>query len=446
MKISNNLTWIIVGGLALFGLAAVILNRKAAKEINWSHTFSDDGKEPFDLFVTLALLRHFPGTDTVRNLTDKIALGLPDVAGASPANYIFIGEALYADSLDQERLLSFVKKGNTAFMGAEVLPFTLLDSIYLDQCAEPDTADMKKDMLHGKWSRYFSQGSWRVDSVCYANLTHPQLRTSGQIRFKYPRHNRYATEYWWDYFDTLAIKKCDPSLNNATALGTLDTNYVNFVKIPYGKGAFYLHTNPLFFTNYFMLDADKEQYAAKVFSHLSPGIIYWDARSRISRAVGESLNGNNKWNKQGPLQYILSQRALAYAWYIFLSLIFLYFIFYAKRRQRPIPQRSDKINASLAFVQTIGRMYFSERNFLKVAHRQLKHFRTFARERFNLTSKEIDEDFIKNLSLKSGADEPSIRHIASLEQKIVAGTAVENDLIELNQALQLFYQQSLRRS
>ena len=56
----------------------------------------------------------------------------------------------------------------------------------------------------------------------------------------------------------------------------------NFLKIQYGKGAVFVHTNPVVFTNYFLLK-DTYSYTEQVFSYLPSSTILLDPH-KIGRA------------------------------------------------------------------------------------------------------------------------------------------------------------------
>ena len=441
MDLNKTTSYIIITAAVLLLLTAFVLMRDKEKEYDWEETYLEDSKEPFGSFVLRELIKsYFPG-ESVTDLKDKIAKSLPDTFTGKPANYIFLGPAIFTDSLDLEKLIHFVHNGNNAFIAAEILPNYLMRTIYSDDCTILDSSGINERKFRRSFAGFLFNSVIR-DSVCFTNFTHPQLAETHPLKYAYPKHSNYFDHYTWDFFDTLAIQHCSADDMNATVLGVLDTNYVNFVKIPYDKGTFYIHTNPLFFTNYYMIDAEKAKYAAKVFSHLQPGTIYWDKKSRVPRSVGESLNGmgNNKWNKEGPLKYILSQPSLAWAWYIFLSLILLYILFLAKRRQRIIPVLEDKSNTSLEFIRAIGKMYFAQGNHISVCIRQLKHFRTFVREQYHLSSKDMDTDFIEALSTKSGVHLDQVQYIAGFEQKLKILDITEDTMVALHQALQSFYQ------
>jgi hypothetical protein len=230
-------------------------------------------------------------------------------------------------------------------------------------------------------------------------------------------------------------------------LGTFNNKYVNFVKIDYGKGSFYIHNNPIIFTNYFLLDSNHLRYASKIFGHLSNGAIYWDPTSRVPAATGQKMNDSNNKNKNrqfdedSPLQYILSQPALAWAWYLFLASILLYMIFAAKRVQRFIPVLPQKTNDSLGFIKTVGRVYFVQNDSVKLCAEMLQYFQTFIRERYRIPGHFLDKDTPAQTTLiaKSGMDAKIVCTISDYERRIVNRNIAEKDAVELYRLLKIFY-------
>src|SRR4030095_15629147 len=102
--------------------------------------------------------------------------------------------------------------------------------------------------------------------------------------------------------------------------------YANFIKVPYKEGNFFIHLQPVAFTNYHLLKDNHDEYAQKVLAYLPKGQIYWAVKDQDGLLASGS-----------PLRYVLSQPALRWAWYLFLGGMLIFMIFNAKRRQRIIP-------------------------------------------------------------------------------------------------------------
>ena len=207
--------------------------------------------------------------------------------------------------------------------------------------------------------------------------------------------------------------------------------------MPFGKGNFYIHCNPIVFSNYFQVEKNNIEYTSKVLSYLEPGDIIWD---EYSKTTYNSEFQNNEQQQEGPLKFILSQTSLRWAWYVMLIALILFIIFRTKRMQQSIPVLEPNENKSLEFVQTIGRMYYIRKNHKQLALQKIKLFLHFINEKYQLATHTPDEIFIQKLVMKSEISANSIQSIFK-HAKYIDNTddVTDNDLIELHKLLEHFY-------
>lgn len=422
-------TLFIFAGIVLLLLSIFFINNSQKDKWRWELTYKEDDKNPYGMYVLHELLKNFGMQMT--DLKDYVSKSLPqDVRGA---NYVFVGEALYLDSLDTQRLMKFASNGNRVFISSEVVPFILFNAIYDNTC---------QSFMYNKYN-YSDQR----DRLITLNFTHPKLRE--EKPFEYPFVMQYDTmhKYWYTIDTTTACTRLDGQIS---VLGLVNDFKANFIKIRVGEGEIYLHSTPLAFTNYHLVNDTSLRYAQKVFSHLNPsGAIYWDVRGRVARKVGESMNRRNRGERGGnqnprleedsPLKYVLSEPALRWAWYLFLGLIVTYMIFHAKRKQRIIPILAKKKNASLEFVRTVGQMYFIQNDSSGLCELKIKQFRTFVKERYHLSAREMNEEFIQTLAQKAAIPSERIQRIVSYEKRIKNLDITESALISLHELLDNFY-------
>jgi hypothetical protein len=208
--------------------------------------------------------------------------------------------------------------------------------------------------------------------------------------------------------------------------------------VPYGKGSFYFHTNPIIFTNYYLKTDDGYAYAQKSFSHLNKGKIYWDEFHKVFTT--ENSGGGSGFSKS-PIKLVLANRSLKWAWYLTLSLIGFYIIFFAKRKQRPVPVLEKNVNTSLEFVKTVGTLYFRKNQHRRLIKLKLRYFFSFVRQKYFISTGKINEDLLRKISLKSGIDYELIKKIFAeynlanrYDRQIDA-----DDLIRLHALLEHFY-------
>jgi hypothetical protein len=417
--------YILLGAVIIALTALFIYTRKEQKQFNWEETYLEKIKEPYGSYVIHEILKSYFPDKKLEDLKEHIAKALPKPDSLKEfANYVFVGDGFFADTADTDKLLFFVQEGNKAFIAANAMPNYLLESIFKDSCVDEDS---EYNHFRTNW----------VDSA-NLNFNHPQLIENKPFKYDFLIAGK-KRNYDWSYIDTLR-GECTEGSKNITPLGSFNDENVNFIKVGYGKGFVFIHSNPIVFTNFHLLDSTKLRYAAKAFSHLTAGTIYWDTRSRVSRDIIRKMNGSNvRLEKDGPLKYILAQPALRWAWFIFLALIGLYLIFAAKRQQRPIPVLEDKSNTSLEFIQTIGQMYFRQGEHIRLCDMMLKQFQTFVRERYHLATRDMNEDFMNTLAAKSDIPLDIIRHIVGYKNLIYRNSLTEDSMIDFHQTLNRFY-------
>ncbi len=165
----------------------------------------------------------------------------------------------------------------------------------------------------------------------------------------------------------------------------------NFIKIKWGAGNFYLHSEPLILTNYYLLKPGSEFYVQNVFSYLPDRRTIW-----FTDATSESSSS--------PLRFILSQPPLRYAWWLFLASLLMFVIFNVKRRQRIIPVIEPLPNKSVEFVRSIGNLYLQEGDFHDMMAKKAQYFLHKVRTELLMDTRVLDEHFAAKLSLKTGSD------------------------------------------
>ncbi len=415
--------------LQIFFLVLVLLliatalywTNSGRQRYSWYENYRPDNRDPYGAYIAHELLRNYTHNKALHDLDKRVAVALPKTADTTGnANYVFVGEAAYFDSADVQRLSRFMEAGNRVFVSSQVIPFSLLRQVHDTLC----NAFMLNRLRYDK----------NYDTLVNLNLTHPQLqRKKGWAFERIDQFKRVG--YEWSYFSDTATN-CTEIDQRIITLGTLDTEYVNFVKINFGKGQLLLHTTPLVFANITLLDSQRLQYAEKVWSHLhQSGDVYWDTKSQVAQSVAENLNNpdrhGNNLSTDSPLRYILSQPALTWAWYLFLASVALYFFFAAKRRQRIIEVLKPKRNASLAFLRTIGSMYFARGNHAAIGAMQFRDFQQFARERYRLQGREWNDEQLATLAQRSGIQ------AADIDAIMQADTLLQNEMTD--KALEKLY-------
>ena len=418
----QNQGWIVLGVIALLLLGFFVYQNSNNKQHNWKMDFEEESKEPYGTLVIKEIIEKAVVTDSFLVLDKKIGENLPEnFEGTS--SYIFIGEALLLDSSDVERLLDFVSNGNTAFISSMTIPDLLMDEVYYPSC----------DTLY--WEDYIVY----YDTAVITNFVHPDLQVTQNFSFPYVRNNRIFNTYWQQLPPHIFCKV----EKYPTIISQSPDSIVDMALFPYGNGAFYLQTSPIAFTNFYQTKKHGQVYTEKVFSHLQKETIYWDEFSNVPAAIGRNKNWANNdplAPKDGPLDYILSQPPLAWAWYLLLALGLLYLLFRAKRRQRMIPVLEQNRNTSLEFISTIGRLHFTGKNHRRIALQQMDLLEGFIRTKYKLSAQEKTTDFIKKLSISSEIEEAVLQKMFLLQTNIKSSNfTTDKTLIQLHQLTDYFY-------
>ncbi|MET3035109.1 DUF4350 domain-containing protein [Chryseobacterium sp. NRRL B-14859] len=168
-----------------------------------------------------------------------------------------------------------------------------------------------------------------------------------------------------------------------------NTDQANFIKVKFGKGTIYAHSEPLFLTNYYLLKPGNVKYAQDVFSYLPERETVWfvESKSKVSRFF---------------MRFVLSNPALKYAWWTFLGGLILFIFFNAKRKQRIVPVIEPLRNTSVDFVKSIGNLYLQEGDFHDMMAKKAQYFLNKVRIDLLIDTQNLDEEFAKKLHLKTG--------------------------------------------
>ena len=419
----------IILGLGILFLLALLVwaVRGQQQKFSWRETFKIDSKEPYGLYGLYSLVDNLSGIRDSRTLKDSLAGNLPADVTDGPANYVFVGGGLFMRPQDRDELLAFVKAGNTAFLSANVLPFDLMFYLYYEEC----------DYL--PWDGY----SEYIDSTIALNFEHSSLQRAIDFHYTFIRDFK-AIQRQWHYFPDDYF--CDAE-NGLISIGKTSTGLTNMVQVPYGEGYFYLHSQPIVFTNYYLVKKEGREYAQRALSHLSDGPVYWDEFSRVPEQMARRQNQEyrstpeQRLQEQSPLQYILEQPPLAWAWYTLVAMGLLYMLFRTKRRQRVIPVYHAPRNTSMQFLQTIGFLYYQKGSHQQVAVEAIKLLRTFVKERYGLQWRNQSEEFVQQLSNRSGVEHSLVEAIAKDVHNIPRYTGlVETELVKFHQRLERFYE------
>lgn len=373
----------------------IYLDAVRPKPIDWSPSYNMAHKMPYGLYVFDQEAHRLLPQHKIQKISQSLyeylnpvySKNVPKIKGT----VLHICDEYHIDDTSTKELFYFVAKGNNAFLSVENLPKIFTDSLKI----ETEAAKEFNQKLN-----------------CW--LTNKNLGTQ-----KY-NLNKDAGNFYFSSIDTLTT----------TVLGYQGTDKnknVNFIKVPYKKGNFYIHLQPVTFTNYHLLKDNHAEYAEKILAYLPKGNVYWLTKDQ-----------NGLLESGSPLRYMLSQPALKWAWYLFLIGILIFMIFNAKRRQRIIPILKPLQNTTVDFTKTIGNLYYQEGNHQNLIDKKIIYFLERIRNDYLIETAVLDENFIKKLHIKTGKEIKDIEHLVYLinYQRKSYHQSIESDLIEINNAIE----------
>ncbi|MEO6188165.1 MAG: hypothetical protein ABIO82_04220, partial [Ginsengibacter sp.] len=226
-----------------------------------------------------------------------------------------------------------------------------------------------------------------------------------------------------------------------TVLGVNEMNEPNFVVLFSGRGRIYLHVAPRIFGNYFLLTNDNYKYFEQVISWLRPDPkdIYWDEYYKNSGTSGRRRGNSPNDDKFSTLSVIKQHTPLLWAFWIAVTGLLLFIFFNIKRKQRVIPVVSPNVNSTVAFTETIGRLYLQKKDNRHIAEKMITYFYEHLRHHYFIGTVTVSEEFINSLSGKSGVSKESTKELFSFITQILAQEKVDDlELMRLNTEIENF--------
>lgn len=325
----------------------------------------------------------------------------------SAAAYIIIANTVKPDEQELDALLNYAANGNHIFISSADIGENLLDSFHL-KASEEENIFQQEDSLTVRL--------WHPETFDELSFTYPGLPLGNSFR------------------------SMDTSITNI--LGNDRNGHANFVKFTYpGGGSVSIHIAPAAFTNFFLLHKDNKQYLDLALSSIPDSVhqVRWDDYFR------HHINGQDDSERSGfsKLSAFINHPVLSWAFWLTLILFAIIYLFESKRKQRPVPVVQSLGNASLDFVQTIGRLYYQRKDNKNLALKMSAHFLGHIRTKYNLSTTLTDELFAQKLAFKSGLSLEIVQGITLFINQIEKKSAVsDSELLSFNNQIDQFYKQA----
>lgn len=372
---------------------------KTKKTTNWTKNYEKLNKNPFSLYLayeSLPLL--FPQAkeeklDVSYRLNN---LGYTLRKNTGKSLIMMIGQDVYFNDGEIDSLFSFVEEGHQVIISSTSFDEALTSRLGIKRTNGSYAFETKKQQIF--------------------------------IRNKNEEFQPFAAKIKEESLTGFFQKEELPDIPFFT-LGMNDTKYPGCIVYSVGSGKLILHAAPVAFTNYFLLQNDNKTYLSNLFSYITEPVSNIYFISFNSREVSNS-DFSVLWNN------IATRIALLLT--IFTLGIFL--LFEMKRKQKIIPIIKPVENSSVAFTETIGRLYFNKKNHTNLAEKMVQHFLEFVRSNYYLNTNNLDQEFVRMLAAKSGNEISKTDTLVYNIKEVQNGTKVDEAfLYSLYTQIQDFY-------
>lgn len=357
------------------------------KPIDWSYSFRKYDRKPFGTKALFSLLpNYFKNAEIV---TIDTPLEEMNDWCENKSLYLSIGTTQIAHNKKElVKLLDITNTGGDVFLSTYRFNEDLLDTLDIE-------------ILASNFDYY---------KTIECNFTDPKIKAS--VNYKsHPSHSSAV------YFSKIP--------NNAIVLVRDLNNNPLTIALPWGKGNLILNTTPLFFTNYHLFNNNDIDFVEKTFSYLeTPRTVYWDEYFKKENDKGTT-----------PLKVLLSHKGFKLSWYLLLALIVVFILFMSKRKRKAIAVIPPLKNTSLEFIETVGLLYYNQKNHANLAAKIANLFLEGIRMNYHLLTDELNEDFTEALSQKSMYPYDKTKDLVYILNKAKSGQ------IQTDQSLKSLYNQ-----
>ena len=378
-------------------LLLVMLNWgcSSPNQTDWTIRLSRENKNPYGLYLCYNSLNDMFPQAAVETLSPSYNLSRLSTRLKNDPEHsalIFIGESFQVTDKEAEDLLSLTAEGHQVMIAARDVSQNLMHLLHTGKRTPELNSDEVKQCI-------VIAEDTSVSEFCYKG------------------HNILS------FFTAM-----NGNEKQYTALGQTKDKGDNFVAFSIGKGRLLLHAAPLAFSNYFLLQQQNRFYLPAVFQYvLHPKRVLWmDFGYRAAAHYG---NWSILWRHPATRGFLI----------IALITLILYVLFEMKRKQQIIPIVHPPLNASAAFVQTIGRLYYNTGNHNNLAEKMVQHFLEQLRSKFYVNTNLPDSAFAAALMAKSGWPEDEVQRLLQQIRQVQSGLTVdEKFLMNLYAAIQKF--------
>jgi len=364
--------------LCIFLVAVFLFEYMAPHQFVWRETYDHNDREPFGCYVfddvaQSSLTNYSTTYQTVYQIYKADTT-------VSERAFLITEKSLNLNQNDVRHLYKLLHAGNKVMICAENFSYSLEDTLcfstdydgYMESLQDYLKGDKQRDSI-------FLYGKRKLTFAVYPQIHRKHLILSGQ------RSN----------YDDGTADTCQLNCRQHEILSRDDDDNVLAVRCLIGKGELILVSTPLMFSNFGILDESNAAYAFGLLAYLGNRPV-----TRIE------AYGSHSEKAGSPLRYVLSILPLRWAIYSALTLLVLFMIFTARRRQRVIPIVAPPPNRSFGFMQLISNLYYQHHNNAEMLKIKYLYFCSEIKRLagIDLYGRDPEESDFQRLSEKTGID------------------------------------------
>lgn len=388
----------------LFFLLCLLACRQQGELPDLRESYSYRESKPFGSLIANRILQSGYPENYVQVLKEPFAKSSQMFSDTSSV-YFSVSRNLYVSEDDVTAVLDYVYEGNTVFFAAQVFDSAFLARLYCS-ITPADERDIVPSLLYRNTASRVISG----------------IHTSSD-----------SFHYFYKPFRSFFSETNDRYCRIA---GYNEEGKPNCIVFFWGKGKLFLHSDPRAFSNYFLLTGNNYRYMQELVQVMnpSPRHVYWD--DYYNRHNYRENSSNNK----NALSEIFRYPALKAAFLLLCCTLLIYLLFGTKRKQRMIRKLERAKNSSVAFTETIARLYLQEHDNRHIAEKMITYFREYVRSGYYLFLSPDSTEFVSALSRKSGVPEEQCRELMRTIVTIHSSESInDQQLLTLNEQIQQFH-------
>ncbi|WP_291062272.1 MULTISPECIES: hypothetical protein [unclassified Empedobacter] len=401
---------ILLGAILLVGIFVFSFSKHRYNlPKSWNVSLYQNSKDPYGLFIMHEELGKL-SNGKMKDL-EKLSELKIDPKKAKDYAVVVLGSEIYFDTVSKNLLSKIAENGGIVMIADYYDNFgddtNGLDEISLDETTI-DSTEVDDNILYNQT----------------ININdHFELRTNKLFKIKKKKEIEHH------YFSDIT--------NDSEIFGTItykDKAYPNYLKIkPKNYKGYYLyHAEPIYFTNYYLLNEDSYFYAKSVLEPLKGKTIFWYNTSK-TYAGSSSM-----------MRFIMGEPALKAAWITLLVLLFFFLIFRSKREQRIIPIYTKEENHTVEFAKTISSLYQENGEVKDIVSKKIDYFLYKLRKTFLIETDDItNKQFIEIVAQKANlSQEECLEKLTILKNIYQKNQPNEHDLKIVYQIIENYKQKA----